>query len=377
MFESISSERNEGITMYRTKTKAVRHIAIATTLGLGLVGGIAGIAAADGSSSLTSHDSTTTTAPISAISGTVVGYVAGTSISVLATGATVPTTYVLNAATTVSGLATGATAPVVGDRVDLVLSSTAPVTVTSITIATALVTPPAVRIEGTVVAYVAGTSISVSTKGSTVATVYSLDAATTITGLAAGVTAPAIGDNVDLTLSVTPAVVVMTIQDEGTTQATVTTVTTVTAPVPTSLRIEGTVSAFVAGTSISLLSRDSTVPTLYTLDAATTITGLSTGVAAPAVGDNVDLTLSTTTPAIVLTIKDESNQNGENQGFGRGDVGQNASDHRRGDDSGQGKSGRGNSDHADWNNNGSNSSVGNFSNGGFRAGGSDHGSSRH
>ena len=263
MFESISSERNEGITMYRTKTKAVRHIAIATTLGLGLVGGIAGIAAADGSSSLTSHDSTTTTAPISAISGTVVGYVAGTSISVLATGATVPTTYVLNAATTVSGLATGATAPVVGDRVDLVLSSTAPVTVTSITIATALVTPPAVRIEGTVVAYVAGTSISVSTKGSTVATVYSLDAATTITGLAAGVTAPAIGDNVDLTLSVTPAVVVMTIQDEGTTQApvtTVTTVTTVTAPVPTSLRIEGTVSAFVAGTSISACSASRAAP---------------------------------------------------------------------------------------------------------------------
>ena len=360
--------------MYRTKTKAVRHIAIATTLGLGLVGGVAGIAAADGGSSITSHDSTTTTAPISGIGGTVVGYVAGTSISVLATGATVPTSYVLTAATTISGLATGGTAPAVGDSVNLVLSTTAPITVTSITVATPLVTPPAVQIEGTVVAYVAGTSISVSTKGSTVPTVYTLDAATTITGLGTGVTAPAIGDNVDLTLSVTPAVVVMTIKDEGATQLPV---TTVTPTIPTSLRIEGTVSAFVAGTSISVLTRDSTVPTVYTLDAATTIIGLGTGVTAPAIGDNVDLMLSTTTPAVVLTIKDEASQNGDNQGFGHGYAGQNGSDHGRGDDHGRGNSGQGNSDHASWNNNGSNSSVGSFSNGGFSAGGSDHGSSRH
>ena len=378
MFESISSERNEGITMYRTKTKAVRHIAIATTLGLGLVGGIAGIAAADGGSS-TSHDSTTTTAPINGISGTVVGYVAGTSISVLATGATVPTSYVLTAATTITGLATGATAPVVGASVNLVLSTTTPVTVTSITVATPLVAPPAAQIEGTVVAYVAGTSISVLSRDSTVPTVYTLDAATAITGLGTGVTAPAIGDNVDLTLSVTPAVVVMTIKDEGVTQSPV---TTVTPSNPTSLRIEGTVSAFVAGTSISVLSRDSTVPTMYPMDAATTITGLDTGVMAPAIGDNVDLTLSTTTPAVVLTIKDEASRNGDNQGFGHGYTGQNGTDHGRGDDhgrgnSGRGNSGRGNSDHASWNNNGSNSSAGNFSNGSFSADGSDHGSSRH
>lgn len=374
VFESISPGRNEGITMYRTKTKAVRRVAVATTLGLGLVSGIAGIAAADGGSNASSHDSTLTTAPISKIGGTVVGYVAGTSISVLTRGATAPTSYVLTAATTISGLATGATAPAVGDNVDLTLSTTTAVVVTSITIDTPLVSPPAVKVEGTVVAFVAGTSISVSTKDSTVPTVYALDAFTTITGLGTGVTAPAVGDNVDLMLSTTTAVVVMTIKDEGVTE---TPVATVLPAAATSLRIEGTVSAFVAGTSISVLSKDGTVPTLYALDAATTITGLGTGVTAPAIGDNVDLMLSSTTPVVVLTIKDESNQNLENQGFGHGNADQNASDHARGNNNGQGGSGRGNSDHASWNNNGSNSSVGSFSDGGFSTGGSDHGSSRH
>ena len=192
---------------------AVRRVAVATTLGLGLVGGIAGIAAADGGAS--SHDSTVTTAPVNTVGGTVLGYVAGTSISVLTKGATAPTSYALDAATTMSGLAAGVTAPMVGDNVDLVLSSTTLVTVTSITIDAPHAAPPAMNIEGTVLAYVAGTSISVSTKDSTTPTLYALDASTTITGLGTGVTAPAVGDNVDLWLSTTTPVVVLTIKDEA------------------------------------------------------------------------------------------------------------------------------------------------------------------
>src|SRR5664280_558172 len=325
VFESISPGYNEGITMYRTKTKAVRRVAVATTLGLGLVGGIAGIAAADGNSNVSSH---VATVPSNEIFGTVLGYVAGTSISVLTKGATAPTSYALSATTTISGLATGVTAPAVGDHVKLMLSSTTPVTVTSITIHAPRISGEPMKIEGTVLAYVAGTSISVSTQGSTTPTLYALNAATTITGLGTGVTAPAVNDNVDLVLSTATPAVVVTIKDEGVTKAPV---------APTATRIEGTVAAYVAGTSISVLTKGGTTPTLYTLNAATTIVGLATGVTAPVVGDNVDLVLSTTTPVVVVTIKDEANQKcdgngdgnrggnhwgdnrgGANQGFGRG-----------------------------------------------------------
>jgi len=339
--------------MKRTTTKAVRRVAVASTLGLGLVGGLVGIASADSGSNVGSHDSTVTTAPIGKVGGIVVSYVAGTSISILTRGSTVPTSYVLSAATTISGLAVGATAPVAGDNVDLILSSSTPVTVTSITIDAPKGTHKSMKIEGTVLAFVAGTSISVSTKGSTTPTVYTLNAATTITGLGTGVTAPAVGDNVDLTLSTTTPIVVLTVKDEGLTEM---------KSASSSPRIEGTVSAFVAGTSISVLSKGSTTPTVYMLNAATTITGLGTGVTAPAIGDNVDLILSTTTPIVVLTVKDEASQSGEGHGFGQGD-------------SNRGGSERGHSHHSSWNNN--SSSVGSFSNGGFSARGSDHESSRH
>jgi len=59
-------------------------------------------------------------------------------------------------------------------------------------------------------------------------------------------------------------------------------------------RVEGTVSAYVAGTSISILSKDSTTPVVYALTTATTITGLAAG-ATLASPDRVVLELSTTT----------------------------------------------------------------------------------
>ena len=365
VFESISPGRNEGITMYRTETKAVRRVAVATTLGLGLVGGIAGIAAADGNSNVGSHDTAVTTVPSNEIFGTVLGYVAGTSISVLTKGATAPTSYALSATTTISGLATGVTAPAVGDHVKLMLSSTTPVTVTSIMIHAPRVAHQPMKIEGTVLAYVAGTSISVSTKGSATPTLYTLNAATTITGLGTGVSAPAVNDNVDLVLSTTTPAVVLSIKDEGVTEA---------PAAPTAMRIEGTVSAYVAGTSISVLTKGSATPTLYALDAATTITGLGTGVSAPAVNDNVDLVLSTTTPVVVLTIKDEANQKCDGIGFGN--RGGNRWDDNR--DGGNQDFGRGHSHHANSGNHGSGFSTGSFSNGGFNAGGSsDHSMSSH
>jgi hypothetical protein len=365
VFESISPGHNEGITMYRTKTKAVRRVAVATTLGLGLVAGVAGIAAADGNSNVSSHDTTVTTATSNKICGTVLGYVAGKSISVLTKGATAPTSYALSAATTISGLATGVSAPAVGDQVNLVLSLTPSVTVTSITILAPRVAHRPMKIEGTVLGYVAGTSISVSTKDSTTPTLYKLDGATTITGLGTGVSAPAVNDNVDLILSTTTPVVVLSIKDEGVTEA---------PAAPSAMRIEGTVSAYIAGISISVLTKDSTTPTLYKLDGATTITGLATGVSAPAFGDNVDLILSTTTPVVVLSIKDEANQKCDGNGDG------NRGGNRWGENRNGGNQGfaRGHSNHARSGNRGSGFSTGSFSHGGFNAGGpSDHAMSDH
>jgi hypothetical protein len=67
-------------------------------------------------------------------------------------------------------------------------------------------------------------------------------------------------------------------------------------------RVEGTVSTYVAGTSISILSKGSTTPVSYTLTTGTTITGLGTGdtLVSP---DRVVLELSTTTPVTVTAIK--------------------------------------------------------------------------
>jgi uncharacterized membrane protein YgcG len=140
--------------------------------------------------------------------------------------------------------------------------------------------------------------------------VYALTSATTITGLATGVTL-ASPDRVVLELSTTTPV----------------TVTSIKVKTPCAAKVEGTVSAYVAGTSISILSKDSTTPVVYALTSATTITGLATGVtlASP---DRVVLELSTTTPVTVTSIKvgghgskcDGSNGNDKSssRGFGNG-----------------------------------------------------------
>jgi hypothetical protein len=112
-----------------------------------------------------------------------------------------------------------------------------------------------------------------------------LTTGTTITGLGTGDTLVS-PDRVVLELSTTTPVTVTAIK--------------VFAPKP--VWVEGTVSTYVAGTSISILSKGSTTPVSYTLTTGTTITGLGTGdtLVSP---DRVVLELSTTTPVTVTAIK--------------------------------------------------------------------------
>jgi hypothetical protein len=138
------------------------------------------------------------------VTGYVTGYVAGTSISIEARNSTTATTYALTSATTITGLTTGAS--LLNAKVVLTLSSTTPVSVLSIKVAT----PKLLRTEGVVTGYVAGTSISIEARNSTTATTYALTSATTITGLATG--ASLLNAKVVLTLSSTTPVNVLSIK---------------------------------------------------------------------------------------------------------------------------------------------------------------------
>ena len=69
--------------------------------------------------------------------------------------------------------------------------------------------------------------------------------------------------------------------------------------------VKGVVNGYVPGSLISIEAHGTTPATNYALTSATTITGLATG--ASLLNDQVVLTLSTTTPATVLSIKVETN----------------------------------------------------------------------
>jgi hypothetical protein len=119
--------------MYKIKTKAVGRVAAAAALSFGLAASAVSVASASSQGHHSSrHDSGAFTSYQSnRVEGTVSAYVAGTSISILSKGSTTPVVYALTSATTITGLATGVTlaSP---DRVVLELSTTTPVTVTSI-----------------------------------------------------------------------------------------------------------------------------------------------------------------------------------------------------------------------------------------------------
>ena len=109
---------------------------------------------------------------------------------------------------------------------------------------------------------------------------------------------------------------------------------------------EGVVTGYVAGSSISVQTDDSTTSTTYVLTSATTITGLAAG--ASLLNSKVVLTLSTTTPATVLSIKVEMNGSKCNKGNGSSKANVNAA------------SGRGSSDHDHDHGDGNSSTHGNF-----------------
>ena len=157
------------------------------------------------------------------------------------------------------------------------------------------------KAEGIVTAYVAGTSISITAKGATTPTTYTLTSATVINGLGAGATL-AVGAQVTLELSSTTPVTVTAINVEA----------------PKAVRVEAIVSSYTAGSSITVLVNGATTPTTYTLTSTTTVVGLATG-ATLASPTNVDLVLSTTTPTTVTSIFVEAS--GEGHGSGHANPG--------------------------------------------------------
>jgi hypothetical protein len=142
-------------------------------------------------------------------------------------------------------------------------------------------------VKGVVNGYVPGSLISIEAHGTTPATNYALTSATTITGLATG--ASLLNDEVVLKLSTTTPTTVLSIRVE-----------TLKSPC-----IGGVVNGYVPGSLISIEAHGTTPATNYALTSATTIIGLATG--ASLLNDEVVLTLSTTTPATVLSIKVETN----------------------------------------------------------------------
>jgi hypothetical protein len=209
-FENLLSEPNEGITMNKISKKVASRAAVAATLSLGMTIGAVGVASASPvSHHRESHSGHKWGQSQNWLKGIVSAYVPGTSISITAKDATTPTMYTLTSATTITGLATGATLAV-GNQVNVVLSTTTPVTVTSINVET----PRPVRLEAVVSTYTAGSSITVLVDGSTTPATYALTSATTVTGLATGAVLASPTD-VDLVLSSTTPTTVTSIVVEA------------------------------------------------------------------------------------------------------------------------------------------------------------------
>ncbi len=158
-------------------------------------------------------------------------------------------------------------------------------------------------VMGVVSAYTAGTSISITLPGATSPTTYNLTSTTPVLGLASGASL----------ITGTPVFVLLS----GTTAPVTVIAIRVEAPRP--VRVEGVVSAYTAGTSISITPRGATTPVLYNLTSSTTIVGTT-----PTVGAQVDLLLSgTTAPVTVTAIRVGTKGEGEDEGEGHGNFGSN------------------------------------------------------
>src|SRR5665213_1209226 len=208
------NECDEGIWMFKNKTKLVGRFLAAGALSMAMVASAVSVASAsDHGGHHSGHDGGGSVTQSMKVEGVVTAYsLSGLSISLTTKGSSSPVTYVLTTTTTVNGLAATATAPIVGDNVDLVLSTTLPTTVISIVIDK--VHPQ--RVEGVVTAYsLSGLSLSLTTKTSSSPVAFVLTTATTVNGLAATASAPIVGDNVDLVLSTTlPTTVISIVIDK-------------------------------------------------------------------------------------------------------------------------------------------------------------------
>ncbi len=141
------------------------------------------------------------------------------------------------------------------------------------------------RVEGRVTGYTSGQSITVQTWRSSTPVTYSLTTSTSIFGVAAGAS-PVIGDHVSLLVSSTTPVVVIAIRVQT----------------PEAIHVEGLVTGYSAGASITVQTRRSSTPLTFTLTSNTSITGLAAGVSV-VVGDHVYLVLASTVSGNVDSIR--------------------------------------------------------------------------
>ncbi len=122
--------------MKRITLKIAGRSALVAALTLGVAGGVAGVAsAAPVNHHVKSHDRHQGHERQRHVEGVVTAYVAGASISVRSDHSLTPVVYTLTPTTTITGLASGASI-VMGDHVNLILSSTASGTVTSMRVQT-------------------------------------------------------------------------------------------------------------------------------------------------------------------------------------------------------------------------------------------------
>jgi len=121
--------------MFTKKTKIVGRLLAAGALSVAMVASAVTVASAsDHGGHHSGHDSGGSVTQSMRVEGVVTAYsLSGLSLSLTKTSSS-PVAFVLTTATTVNGLAATASAPIVGDNVDLVLSTTLPTTVISIVI---------------------------------------------------------------------------------------------------------------------------------------------------------------------------------------------------------------------------------------------------
>jgi hypothetical protein len=292
LFENISSEINEGDTMYTKRIKIVGRSVTALSLGMVLAVSSAGIASAhDGNNSNSNRDCASGKVSSFDYSNTGTGgyvtAVTATSVTVLLWNGT-STTYTLSPTTTYTegSAASTVTSLVVGDRVKVQTSSSAPTAATSVNIELA-------ELFGTVTAVGTGTITIKDPQG--FSRTIAVGTSTTYTdGGAAGTLAD--------------VVVGSEILAQGTIDSNLTTLDAVTIAVnsttaATTETISGTVTG-VTSSSVTVLGKNGT-STTFTFTTATAFKEGSTTASESslAVGQKVDVQVDAAAATTALSVK--------------------------------------------------------------------------